>query len=817
MFINVNLRAARKAAGGGYWRAFFNMEINFKNTAEYNMNKFSSLSSWLLLSASAALIGCGGGGGGGSNPPPAVSSATASSVTVTSSSSSAPATTQLTIQGMAVAGALAGGEVAVTIGSNTYKATIDNVMKYNITLAIPNQDAGKPFVAIATGATSNAWVQMAASYPSINKLRELAGTDGVLDATEYLNVNISPVTTAEYALIVGSKLPTGTDAERQYALVAVNARDKLARAGWLHKMLGDINVDLPSKYKTTLEMLLDYEYSRGQLNIFRATGERFESELSELQQDQQQSRLSNQPVTGKFWVSGDDFNYLVDLNEDGTGHLLTSSQAGHLVSATDWKYRESSLKWVRKGADIKLTFEPAINYGQIVHGSYYTHSCQQHTNSSDCSIKLENMLVTLLADNEVGKIANITLNAALVKNDDSVIEQIIVEHLHLALVDRQHLYKLTKEELVGHKWYTNQYSYVFNSNGTVDQTAEVPESSSTVNWKIEDGYLTLDGDTAQLLPLYPEGPGFVALELFAKGSSTQFDDALQRKLFIKAADVSMTSSDWIGRWHRVEDNSFYSAIDYYSNQGYRDGFETQALGSWSVVSNSHVRGFSNGSWRMEHELLAINNGRHYMQYCYGGEMVDFKPINCLVEAYVIDKTFSGNTFWESWSHPLFQETGTLQQWRFNGYSEIQRPNLTSVRHEKVASNKLFSKDSGKVLEMLSSSKDLVVLCEYDAFTTCEQGTTYNLKRSLEIKITAIGNGTVYVIDNSTINGVKKSTNSYMFPRFENYLLTLEPSSGYTVTANNIVGNCNGSLSGSYYNIPARDADCEISVTFAPLP
>lgn len=789
------------------------------------MSKLSSLSYTLWLSLAVVLSGCGGGGGG-SNPPPAVSSAAASSLIGTSSlapsssslaSSSSPATTQLTIQGMAVAEALAGGEVAFTIGANTYKAAIDNAMKYSITLAIPNQDADKPFAAIATGGASNTWVQMAASYPSINKLRELAGTDGVLDAAEYLDVNISVMTTAEYALIQGSKLPTTTDAERQYALVAVSARDELARAGWMHKMLADINVDLPTKYKTTLEMLLDYEYSRGQLNIFHATGERFEVELSAILQDQRQARISNQPVTGKFLVSGVSFNYFLNLNEDGTGNILTSASLGYATLPTDWKYRESSLKWVRKGVDIKLTFESAIDYGRIDPEGYYKYSCEQHTASSDCSIKLDSMQVTLLADNDVGKIANIILEAALVKNDGTFIEKIITEHFQLTLVDRRHLYKLTQEELVGHKWYTNQYSYLFSSNGTVAQTNEVSESPSTVNWTLEDGYLTLGGDTAQLLPLYPEGPGFVALELFADGSSTQLGDMLPRKLLIKAADVNMTSSDWVGRWHRVANNSFYSAVDYYSNQGYRDGFETQALGSWSVISNSHVRGYSNGSWRMEHELLAISNGRHYMQYCYGFEVADFKPMNCLIEAYVIDKTFSGSTFWEVWSNPLFQEAGTLQQWRFYGYTNVRRSNPTSVRYEKVASNMLFNRDSGKVLEMLSSDKDSVVLCEYDLFTSCERGTTYNLERSLEIKFTAIGNGTISVLGYDAFYSFRNSTSSQMFLRLEPYRLYLDPSPGYTVTSNNIVSNCNGSLSGNDYVIPARDADCEISVTFTPLP
>ncbi|MCE3252616.1 MAG: hypothetical protein K0Q67_1636 [Cellvibrio sp.] len=717
-----------------------------------------------------------------------------------------------------MADALVGGEVIFTIGEQTYKTSINDAGQYQISLDIANADTAQPFTAIATGVASNDWVQMAALYPSITKLRELAGNDGALDATEYLGVNISAMTTAEYALVLSRELPVGTDAERKYALLQNIAEDQIARAAFMQKMLTDINMDLPTKYKTTLDMLMDYEHTRGQINILQASGDSFDSEIAEIQNDPLQTQLSNKVISGKFLVSSYGFYYLLDLNENGTGHLLTSNTPGGQIWAADSQYRESSFTWVRKGADIKITLDATINYGKTYGvGSEFLQACAQSDNNSslqDCTVTMNSMVVSLITETEVSKFVDITLDVTLVNSAGDTVVDLSTEKYKATLFDRSQLYKFTQEELDGYEWFAERYSYAFNADGTAIQTNHLTKVETTVNWQLDDGFVTLEGDTLMLLPIHPTGPGFTAIRLLGPSNNPSLvDAAVKPVLLIKREPVNMAESDWVGRWNRVANHSFYSAIDYYANHVFRDGFETQALGSWSLVSNSHVRGYSNGSWRMEHELLAIHDGQHYMQYCYGNESDDFKPTNCLLEAYVIDKTFTGTTFWENWSRPLFQEADTLRQWQFGGSYDLQRQlpdgSWPTFTYAKVASNLLFVRDTGKVLEMLSSDKDSISVCEYDAFSECDKGTIYNLTRGLEMKITVAGDGSVHAIANGT--------GSLMFPKLDNFVLFLNPSPGSTFTANNIVSDCNGDLVGDYYTIPARETDCEVSVTFTPIP
>jgi hypothetical protein len=782
------------------------------------MNKLSSLSYGMLLGVTVVLSGCGGGGGGSSGSKPASSQVASISSAVSSSvaSSSLPATTKLEIHGMAVADALAGGEVAFTIGAHTYKAPVNDLGQYQISLNIADVDKAQPFTAIATGVASNDRVQMAALYPSITHLRELAGTDATLDATEYLGVNISAMTTAEYALVLGRKLPITTDTERKYALLQINAVEELRRAVFVEKALTDINVYLPKKYKTTLEMLLDYEYTRGQINILHAQNFDFNGEILNLRSDSLQTYISNRPIAGKFLVTGENFIYLLDLKENGTGDLLTSNNPGGSIRAQDFKSRKATFTWVRKLNDIKVTFDSPIDYGRsLEYSNLHKQDCVSQPESPDlpdCTVKVDSMLISLFSENEVGKIAGITLSASLINSNEINVFNIVIENHNAKLFDTAQFYKFTKEDLYGYEWYSPSSSYVFYATGRATQENQINKEQFTINWVLEDGVVKLDGEGSFLLPLYPIGPGFIAMELLNQSNNPQVNNVFQKNMLLKRQSINMAASDWVGRWNRVDNHSFYSAIDYYSNHVYRDGFETQALGSWSVISNSHVRGFSNGSWRMEHELLAIHDGQHYMQYCYGIGSEDFKPINCLLEAYVIDKTFTGTTFWENWSRPLFQEADTLRQWRFGLSHDLQRQlpngNWPTFTYEKVAANLLFISDTGKVLEMLSSDKDSISVCEYDAFSECDKGSVYNLKRSLEVKITAAGNGTV--------EGFMNSTQSYMFPRLENYRLFLNPSAGHTITANNIVSDCNGALVDNYYDISARDSDCKISVTFTPI-
>ena len=711
-----------------------------------------------------------------------------------------------------MADALIGGEVKLDVGSQSFTAVVNEAGEYQLTLDIANTDIDQPVTAIATGAASNQWVQLAALYPSIRTLHELAGADQTLEASEYIGVNISPMTTAEYTLIKGKKLPAATDAERKNALLQITAEDQLRRAAFVQKMLTDADVNFPARYETTLDMLLDYEYTRAQINILLATNQLLGSGVMELQQDSRQVRVADGALTGNFLVNGEGFSYLLDLNENGTGHLLTSNSPGGQIWAVDTQYHEATFTWVKDGAQITITLDEAIDFGRSYGAGQSEELCalaEPSDSPQDCAVSMFGMTISLIADTEVGQFADIALDVTFVNRADETVLDLSSQLFKATLLDRTQLYKLSKAEVEGFEWFTDNFSYAFNANGTAIQTNQMTKAESVVHWQLEDGVLTMDGATQMLLPVHTSGPGFTAMQLLVEDDAWySINEAFLPMMLIKRESVNMAESDWVGRWQRIDNGSFYSAIDFYSDHVYRDGYETQSLGSWGAVSSSHANGLSNGTWRMEYELLAIHDGQHYMQYCYGADSENFTPTNCILEAYVIDKTFTGTTFWESWSYPVFEEGNPLTQWTFNGYAQLYIGFGSPLAYKKVAANMLYDETNGKVLEMLSSTQNTIELCEYDAFSSCESGTTHHLTRGVEVKVTVAGEGSVL--------GTSNGSRAFMRTRSYATSFSVIPSEGYQVTADNISG-CGGTLFNTTYEIPGLDSDCEVTVTFTPLP
>ncbi len=839
------------------------------------MNKLSLLSSGLLLGVVVTLVGCGGGGGS-SGPKPAsskpasslavsssvsssVESSSSSSVELSSSSSvelsssssvepssssaessmlsssslapssssasssSVPTTTQLEIHGMAVAEAVAGGEVSFVIGSHTYNAPINDQGQYQISLDIANADAGHPFTAIATGTASNDKAQIAALYPSVAKLQELAGDDGVLDATEYFGVNISPLTTAEYSIIMGNQLSINTDAERKYALLQIEAADELKRAAYISRYLADIGAGIPSGYETTLDLLLDKQYVDAQINIsHQYYADDFASELLAIKADASQVNVSQNTMLGKFLLKTGSFTYLLILDEAHTGLLMTSNTPVAEIWANNGKYQQVFFTWERSGNNIQINLDTPISYGETS-GFNSTFQAQCADDSSGinlpvCPVTLSSISISLIDDTEVGKIADVQLDVTVKDANDVTVFDVSDVNYSATLLDVSQFYKITEAELQGTTWFTNNYSYTFNADGTATQVNSYNKSESSARWRLDDGRVILYSDALEImdaleiLPIYPQGAGFAVMQMLIDNERALINGAYQQTPFIKRENVSMSSDDWVGRWKRGVDHSFSTASDFFENGQFSDGFETRLMGSWSAVSSTHVSGFSNGVWRMEYELLAIKDGKYYIQHCNGMSTDNFIPTSCALETYVIDKTFSGTTFWETWANPHFQNSDTGEYWQFWGHSlYLFNPSLYQSRSFiKVSPNLMLDSVNGKILEMLSSDPDSVEVCEYAVTSSCDAGESYTLMRSPEIKITISGTGSI------SYESREFQTSGSLMVRKEAKSLEVQPAAGYELLPGNIMG-CDGVLNGINYDIPAPLADCEIVVTFTLIP
>lgn len=740
----------------------------------------------------------------------AASSLVEQSSSSSSSSSNAPASTHLIIQGNAVANALAGGKIVFTVGSQTFETAIDESLEYSVTLEIPHEDSDKPFVALATGAGANGWIQLAAIYPSVSKLAALAG-DGVLDATEYLGVNISPLTSVEYAIVFNKQLPIKTDEEYKYALMQVDAWDKLKQAAYLSRKLTD--TDLSPKYETTLQMLLDNNTLGAMIQIHELEGMNFNLELNKIKADASQVQVSAAPVIGRFLLKAKDFTYFLIFDEAGTGAILTSSSPGLNIPAGDFTYRYAPFSWTKAANQVEIILDEPIIYGKTTGFDNNNQGPCADTSTGVtlplCTANLDGITLSLVAENQVGKAVEARLELNLVDADGNSAWD--SEEIYLAnLLDASQFYKITEDELIGGEWSTNYHRYVFNADGTASRLDLFKKTETQLQWTLADGQIFIGGETTTILPMYPKGPGFIAMYLLSENLSAVERGAYQQTPLIKQQDVSMELANWIGRWTRGFDNYASSASDFYADGTVRDGFETKFSGFWSVVNNTEMTAIFNVSWHVHFELIAINSGKYYFQRCEGFE--GQVPMFCTLESYLIDATFSGTTWWGVWARPLLYNAVTDEYWDFFGYElNLRSQGITQQRmYIKVAPHLLFDASSGRILEMLSSDETSLEVCEYPAFDQCSSGTSFRLERRPEIKINIEGSGSVSY-DSQTY-----SQTASLAARKELTVLAILPDVGYELIAGNISG-CGGELNGLDFEIPILESDCEITVKFTTVP
>jgi len=795
------------------------------------MNKLFSLSCGMLFGASMVLSGCGGGGGGSkapANPPAssaALSSVAPSSVAPSSSSaasSSLPATTQLTIQGKAVANALVGGEVIFTIGAKTYKGNIDDALNYSVLLNVPAQDITIPFSAIATGSGIDSWVQLAASFPSITALVEKAGSDKILNANEFFGVNISALTTTQYAEIMTSDATVTTDEERKGALLDSHPIRALEKAAMLTRILSDIDVDLPKPATTTLEFLLDENLSETYYEILRLSNfPELNSRIKALSENVAVTSVSSAKLSGVYFLEALNSQYQLTFNDDGTGKLHTASLYSGYYDRNGNNIVSVDFSWVRKAKQIKIQFTQPVRYTTDDYrpdiGLVYNCDDYFTVSSEYCDIAFDSIQLNLVSETEFTKLAELQINAEVYRNGTSLYKGgMSSEFARLTSTDSA--LSITNSDLVGSEWFADEYSYVFLENGTGKQTDLQNKTEYSFNWKIKNNSVDIGG-----VSLWPISKSAVGYTLFYVDA-----DRVNRTLMIKRTPVVMTEADWVGRWTGNPLNIFANAYDVNANKTWADGFESEVAGSWSLIDDHRQTAISNAVWRMDRDVLAIHDGKYYMSQCHGVYIDSgsvFYP-NCFIAVATRAKNFDTNVFWGVWSYPAFNEKNTgdsLIPIGGNLFSSDSSLQLMHKLYYRVSATKLFSRDEDTILEMTAATKNEIELCEYKIYEQCAEENKRSYERGVQVKISAnTEHGGLFIDYNATgAGGSYVTTNRYvdeaiMLPKNRAQVIRLSPNTGYTIRSENISG-CDVVRNGLDYEIPARTTDCELKVTFTPVP
>ncbi|MET0357213.1 MAG: hypothetical protein ABW044_10570, partial [Cellvibrio sp.] len=300
---------------------------------------------FLLALTVLVLQGCGGGGGGGGNSKSVVGSSTStttnasslsstsSSYTNSSSSSNSTQSTKLIISGLVVADALANANIELTIGTQQFSTKTNAQRQYSLEINVLPENQETPFIAKASGADNNNWIQFASLFPSVNKLKILAREDGVLDVNEYFGVNISASSTAEYVLASKNKRQIKTDDDRKWALFGVSTETQSEMAAMINIFLNDINFDLPKNTKTTLDFLLDANTSSAYINTLKINDPQYLNESrNSISSDPNQTKAPTETIQGTYLIQSTYVSYLLELNSDGTGRFQSGNMPSRQLS-----------------------------------------------------------------------------------------------------------------------------------------------------------------------------------------------------------------------------------------------------------------------------------------------------------------------------------------------------------------------------------------------------------------------------------------------------------------------------------------------------
>jgi hypothetical protein len=722
---------------------------------------------------------------------------------------------RLTIQGKVAADALVGGVIKVSIGDRQFTAQVDDAKNYSLVLDVPDNDLGKPFGAIATGSGNEKWVTLAVLFPSVGALTELAGTDKLLTSAEYSGVNITLLTTAEYAEIINTRSAITSDVERKSALLSMSPTKSLEQAAVLSRLLTDISVDIPIQASTTLDYLLDVDLAEAYLEILRLTRKnQLNAEIEAIQADSAQVFVSSKKMIGNYFLEAKNSSYLLTFNSDGTGVLGIGTMRNEI-----WAYAGIATKftWQRKAKTILLSLSDQANYRMNnitadVAGDEVTHKCDDTStpnNTETCAVLLKSIQLELIDEADVRHLAQLRIDLKATRDNSFLVYEGELQPQLARLIKVDDSISVASADIIGFEWFGEYDSYIFTADGKVKKRNLQTKLTTNLNWVLNGNHIVMDG--ADLWMTHREASGF---SLVYRDSNH-----LYRTSFVKRAPVTLQESDWVGRWTSYRVGMPVTAYDVIADKSWRDGFENGSMGSWSHVDGHTHTAISNGVWRMVRDVIAIHDDIYYLSVCQG---IDTEAsVGCYLSRDTRAVNFDSHIFWNSWSFPIFNEQGGDGIWTYLYdraiFANTLGGELEGRVYSKVSPTRLFNKSTNTVIEMTAASSNAIVLCEYAVNDACRDKDKRTYERGLEIGVMlSVGGNLVYSMDYKDLDGkagsgISRSVDKvFMVPKHRAQKLLIFPSSGYELGA---INGCGGSLSGSTYLLPALTNNCQITANF----
>ncbi|WP_404395499.1 PKD domain-containing protein [Pseudoalteromonas phenolica] len=276
-----------------------------------------------------------------------------------------PIVIDFTLQGKVTDSPIQYAEVTATINGQQFNTTADENGDYSLNIKVDESEASQLIMLKAIGINKQKNVSLASQLNSVDYIQQIAKDDGSITKEELFAVNITNVTTAEYALMQNINQNYLNDEELELARGKVSAQQKINHAILLKAVI-DHNITLPNGAETTLALLQNPELTNDFFVMLREQQPTLISQLErEILNDDKLVKRSSFSPSGQYYLTqseyADGLNIILTFAEDGWGMLNLPKQS-------------VPFDWQQNGNDITVTTSEvlSIEYEHLKHALSFT-------------------------------------------------------------------------------------------------------------------------------------------------------------------------------------------------------------------------------------------------------------------------------------------------------------------------------------------------------------------------------------------------------------------------------------------------------------
>ncbi|OUS71799.1 hypothetical protein B5G52_10390 [Pseudoalteromonas sp. A601] len=452
----------------------------------------------------------------------------------------------VTITGIVTDEPIKESNVAVLVGDETFDVTADGDGKYSVEIEVDDSFANKLVRLVALGNTAiNPEVEFISQLKSVATLMNQAGEDSELTKEENFGVNITNVSTSEFALIKRGNGEIADEQALDNALLAVDADEKLLLAALIKIIVDEDNYELPEGVESTLDLISNADDIDNFINTVESQDpDLIEATKNDIKED---GELVDKTVSD---MSGEFILMMPQNYHTLTAQVHFSSESKGYISFSD---ADANFTWQQAGEKVSMTLDEPV-------GTFCHVQTSENNEQQESCRYLVDLDMTVLLENDASKTVELYRKYEDRWSNTGDVHFTYEVSDNLSLIEKQKTIAVTTDELIGTwvvdgvndlqgGWNAIAFDLEAAGVGTLKDNDKDPVS---ITWQVIDNRLVVTNTDEQATLDY-EFWLIKDLQVgyqFASSLNAKADGSTRTSsgLMVKDNNLAFTADELLGKW-----------------------------------------------------------------------------------------------------------------------------------------------------------------------------------------------------------------------------------------------------------------------------